>query len=86
MNVSDLPAQSTQPGQAAATQPKAHACRHDHAETPPPQRHAPPRVRASSGASSVLGWPAWQRVLAVLPLLLLMWLAVLWAADGTALW
>jgi hypothetical protein len=29
---------------------------------------------------SVLAWPAWLRVLAVLPVLLLLWLAVLWAS------
>lgn len=29
---------------------------------------------------SVLAWPAWLRVLAVLPALLLLWLAVLWAS------
>lgn len=34
---------------------------------------------------SVLAWPAWRRVLAVLPAVLLLWLAVGWAngADGT---
>jgi hypothetical protein len=36
--------------------------------------------------TSVLGWPAWQRVLAVLPLLLLMWLAVWWAAAEVTPW
>ena len=29
---------------------------------------------------SVLAWPAWLRLLAVLPALLLLWLAVLWAS------
>lgn len=28
---------------------------------------------------SVLGWPAWLRVLAVLPAVALLWLAVAWA-------
>jgi hypothetical protein len=28
---------------------------------------------------SVLAWPAWLRVLAVLPMLSLLWMAVLWA-------
>ena len=36
--------------------------------------------------SSVLGWPAWQRVLAVLPVLLLLWLAVGWASAGLPPW
>ena len=30
-------------------------------------------------ARSVLAWPAWLRVLVVLPALALLWLAVLWA-------
>jgi hypothetical protein len=29
---------------------------------------------------SVLAWPAWLRVLVVLPALVLLWLAVLWAS------
>lgn len=36
--------------------------------------------------SSVLGWAAWQRVLAVLPVLLLLWLAVGWASAGVPPW
>jgi hypothetical protein len=35
-------------------------------------------------ARSVLAWPAWLRVLAVLPALLLLWLAVLWASVEAA--
>jgi len=38
---------------------------------------------------SVLAWPAWRRVLAVLPAVLLLWLAVGWANGVTwesALW
>jgi hypothetical protein len=38
---------------------------------------------------SVLAWPAWRRVLAVLPAVLLLWLAVGWANGMTwesALW
>ena len=31
---------------------------------------------------SVVAWPAWLRVLAVLPLLLTLWLAVWWANAG----
>jgi len=37
-------------------------------------------------ACSVLGWPAWQRVLAVLPVLLLLWLAVAWASREVQPW
>ncbi len=33
---------------------------------------------------SVLAWPAWLRVLAVLPVLTLLWLAVLWASVEAA--
>jgi hypothetical protein len=33
-----------------------------------------------------LGWPAWQRVLAVLPVLLLLWLAVAWASAEVQPW
>lgn len=35
---------------------------------------------------SFLAWPAWQRVLAVLPVLSLLWLGVLWARMGSAPW
>lgn len=35
-------------------------------------------------ARSVLAWPAWLRVLAVLPALLILWLAVLWASVEAA--
>jgi hypothetical protein len=37
-------------------------------------------------ASSVLAWPAWLRVLAVLPALALLWLAVAWAQLEVAPW
>ncbi|APW45956.1 hypothetical protein [Rhodoferax antarcticus] len=36
--------------------------------------------------TSVLGWPAWLRVLAVLPVLLLLWLAVAWASAEVTPW
>ncbi len=58
---------------------------HDHAG----HTHASISYDASvsiSSFNSVLGWPAWQRVLAVLPLLLLMWLAVWWASAEVAPW
>jgi hypothetical protein len=44
--------------------------------TPPPQRHRRPN----------LAWPAWQRVLAVVPALALLWLGVLWATLETVPW
>jgi hypothetical protein len=34
----------------------------------------------------VLAWPAWLRVLAVLPAVLLLWLAVAWAQLEVAPW
>jgi hypothetical protein len=34
----------------------------------------------------VLAWPAWRRVLAVLPLVLALWLAVWWAHMGSTPW
>jgi hypothetical protein len=41
---------------------------------------------AISPSRSVLAWPAWLRVAAVLPLILLLWLAVWWANMGVKLW
>lgn len=38
------------------------------------------------GRPSVLAWPAWRRVLAVLPAVLLLWLAVAWAQLEVAPW
>jgi hypothetical protein len=35
---------------------------------------------------SVLAWPAWLRVLAVLPAVALLWLAVAWANLGLSPW
>ena len=35
---------------------------------------------------SVLAWPAWLRVLAVLPAVALLWLAVAWAQLEAAPW
>lgn len=54
----------------------------NHSLQPPQNRHhdhgftaeRPIRLRGS-----VLSWPAWKRVLAVLPLCLLLWMGVLWA-------
>jgi len=36
--------------------------------------------------AGVLAWPAWRRVLVVLPALMALWLAVAWAHGGLALW
>jgi hypothetical protein len=38
------------------------------------------------GDWTVLAWPAWLRVLAVLPAVLLLWLAVWWALAGEVPW
>ena len=37
-------------------------------------------------ARSVLAWPAWLRVLAVMPAVALLWLAVNWASLESAPW
>lgn len=42
-------------------------------------RMAPSLARLKFPAPSVLAWPAWLRVLAVAPVLALLWGAVLWA-------
>lgn len=39
-----------------------------------------------SRATSVLAWPVWLRVLAVLPAVALLWLAVAWAQAEIAPW
>ena len=54
---------------------------HLHAgHTHPPSDPMPERPVRSQLVNSVLGWPAWQRLLAVLPVLCLLWLAVAWAS------
>ncbi|MDO8718346.1 MAG: hypothetical protein Q7K20_05100 [Polaromonas sp.] len=50
----------------------------------PPIPSSPRPVRSYVG--SVLAWPAWLRVLAVLPALALLWLAVAWAQLEVAPW
>ena len=75
----------------------SHPAHHDHhhhtsahlSPHPPPRRPWPTRM--ASGAArlfegSVLGWPAWLRMLAVLPLVLLLWLGVGWANAGVSAW
>jgi hypothetical protein len=34
----------------------------------------------------VLAWPAWLRVAVVMPIVIALWLAVLWANEGGGLW
>ena len=50
-----------------------------------PQTVFAPRATPSRSAS-VLAWPAWLRVLAVLPAVVLLWLAVAWAQVEVAPW
>lgn len=42
---------------------------------PIPDQH----IRATRATRSVMAWAAWQRVLAVLPAIAVLWLAVAWA-------
>jgi len=51
---------------------------HGHPHAPAPNREA----QQPTQTRSVLAWPAWLRVLAVLPVLLALWLAVWWANAG----
>ena len=45
------------------------------------------RVADRAGRNrSVLAWPAWLRVIALVPAVLLLWLAVLWAHLEAAPW
>jgi hypothetical protein len=67
-----------------------------HAMThPAPQhRHAHESVHTHAGHPetkpnrrlSVLAWPAWRRILGVLPLVIALWLAVWWANMGASPW
>jgi len=61
--------------------PPAHSHAHDHTAPSSAQRIAPART-----GRSVLAWPAWLRVLAVLPMVLMLWLAVWWANAGALTW
>lgn len=47
---------------------------------------APHRPPPPFTTRSVLAWPAWLRVLAVLPAVGLLWLAVVWAQLEAAPW
>lgn len=59
--------------------------RHEHPHDGPHSHAAPPKATAPRRLS-VLAWPAWRRVLAVLPLVLALWLAVWWAHMGSTPW
>ena len=54
------------------------------APAPPIEMHAA-RPFGNAG-TSVLGWPAWLRLLAVLPVVALLWLGVAWAQLEVAPW
>jgi hypothetical protein len=43
-------------------------------------------MNKNHAARSVLAWPAWLRVLAVVPAVVLLWLAVNWASLESAPW
>ncbi|MBE0474270.1 hypothetical protein [Rhodoferax sp.] len=49
-----------------------------------PHPHHP--VAKPTQPFSVLAWPAWRRVLMVVPIVLLLWLAVWWANMGVSPW
>lgn len=61
--------------------PHDHGHAHDHAVHTSAHLIAP-----ASTARGVLAWPAWLRVLAVLPVVLALWLAVWWANSGVVTW
>lgn len=62
--------------------PESH---HTHSHSPA-HSHAPERSPRVTQPRSVLAWPAWLRVVAVLPLVLGLWLAVWWANAGVSPW
>ncbi|WP_296495555.1 hypothetical protein [Rhodoferax sp.] len=68
-----------------ATQQARENHHHDHAPAALNPRDMV-GVRRVLPTRSVLAWPAWLRVAAVLPLVLALWLAVWWANEGAALW
>jgi hypothetical protein len=65
------------------THATGHSHDHDHRSPHNPAPQATSRVKP---ARSVLTWSAWLRVLVVLPVVVMLWLAVLWANEGAALW
>ena len=59
----------------------AHDHKHSH-----PHPHAEHQTAQPTPPRSVLAWPAWLRVLAVLPVVVVLWLAVVWANAGVMAW
>lgn len=48
--------------------------------------HPPAPQPARSRYASLLAWPAWLRVLAILPVVALLWIGVAWALTPAAPW
>jgi hypothetical protein len=48
--------------------------------------HPPTPQHVRSRYASLLAWPAWLRVLAILPAVALLWLGVAWALTPAAPW
>jgi hypothetical protein len=61
---------------------------HDHSHTSGPHAHPSAHGHASESGKlgTLLGWPAWLRVVAVLPVVVALWLAVIWAGEVIAPW
>ncbi len=60
-----------------------------HHTSAPPHAHSFSEARASSryaSRPSLLAWPAWLRVIAILPAIALLWLGVAWALTPAAPW
>ncbi len=67
--------------------PKPRHHGHAQAMAPSVSHDHPTHIPTSkSPARSALAWPAWLRVLGVLPVVAALWLAVLWANEGVGLW
>lgn len=62
---------------ASPARPHSHDSAHSHADHP----KAKPTRRLG-----VLAWPAWRRVLAVLPVVIALWLGMWWANMGALTW
>jgi hypothetical protein len=61
---------------------------HDHDHVLAALRRDATRAGARVGGlgNSVLAWPAWLRMAAITPIIIALWLAVLWANEGLSLW
>ena len=74
----------------SASPDNSHSRAHVHAPGDLPHVHDLLEHHAEASmprlANSVLGWPAWQRMLAVLPVVALLWLAVWWASAEVKPW